>query len=117
MPDAEAPTLGAYLRAWLESQSERLRPSTLASYTGIVERHLVPHLGDVPLDQLDADRVNRVYHHLLTSGGRQGTPLAIRTVGTVASLLRRALDHRAVHVSLVHDPPGEVALVRLPPAR
>ncbi len=113
--DGRTPTLRAFLGHWLELQSERLRPATLGSYTGLVERYLVPHLGDVALDQLDSERIERLYHHLLTEGGTQGKPLAIRTVGTVDTVLRTALDDACARGLIEHNVAVDVDLPRIHP--
>jgi integrase len=45
-------TLGGWLRQWLEEAEHKVSPKTLERYREIVEKHLVPALGSVPLAKL-----------------------------------------------------------------
>lgn len=45
-----------YARAWLEARHD-LRPTTRASYTTALERHLIPAFGETPLHEIDAAAV------------------------------------------------------------
>lgn len=49
-------TFAFYARTWLESRHD-LRPTTRASYTSALERHLIPAFGATPIDALTADAV------------------------------------------------------------
>lgn len=89
MPDG--PTLETYLREWLELQRARLQPYSWRSYRGNVDRYLVPALGDRPLGELTVAEVETFLARLLTSGGVNGKPLSLRTVGFCHTVLRKAL--------------------------
>ena len=58
-----------WLHDWLDNY---IKPSsktkTCARYTEIVERHIIPHLGDVELDELTALVIQRYVTHLSTNG-------------------------------------------------
>ena len=82
-----------------------VRVSTYASYRGLVERHVVPALGHVQLQQLSADRLDRFYADLVAQG------LATKTVRNIHVLLHRALTD-AVRKNLV---PRNVADAADPP--
>jgi integrase len=45
------------LAAWLASVSESVRPSTLASYRRVARNHILPALGDKPVEHLDRKAV------------------------------------------------------------
>lgn len=85
------PPLGAYLDEWLERRRNQIRPSALATYRGVVRRHLGPHLGSIPLPELDRRAIETFYVRLLDSGGRDGEPLSARTIQLVHAVLRTAL--------------------------
>lgn len=95
-----APTLGDYLADWLELQRARLQPSTWESYRHKLDRYVLPRLGGVPLTALDAAALTRLYAHLLRAGGRDGRPLAPRTVKYAAAVVHAALAD-AVRLGLV----------------
>ena len=49
-PAAAKQTFAEYATAWLTDRAD-LRPRTAELYRGLLNRHLIPHLGDVPLSQ------------------------------------------------------------------
>ena len=59
----ELGTSGEYLLSWVaRHERERdLKPSTLRGYRAHVEDRLIPHLGEVPLQKLNADHIWRVF--------------------------------------------------------
>jgi hypothetical protein len=62
-------TLAEYLRGqWLPAAKTRVRPGTWVEYQRKVETHLVPTLGQVPLQQLTTVILNAHYQQLLDRG-------------------------------------------------
>src|SRR3972149_1954595 len=83
---APTPTLADYLRKWLKEAAPRtLRPRTLAGYTSIVERHLIPALGRIRLRKLQPGDID-AYLNSATEAG-----LTPRTGQYHHAVLRRAL--------------------------
>jgi hypothetical protein len=70
---AEAWTVARWLRYWLSTRSS-IRPSTLRSYTEHVERHLIPHLGRVPLGELSSRHITDMIAVLAATDNRYGRP-------------------------------------------
>jgi len=101
----EKRTAGAFLTDWLDSTRPSIRPSTFASYSQIVNLHLVPALGDVPLVQLRPDQVDALLRAKLAAG------LSPRRVAYIRAVLRRALG-QGVRWSLIARNPA--ALVDAP---
>lgn len=101
-------TLGAYLLdRWLPIQESRLRPSTYLSYASIVRLHVVPYIGLIRLDKLQAADLDGLYLDLLRSGNRRGRttggldPTSVRYVHRVinkalADALRKGVVSRNV---------------------
>ncbi len=82
----ERETLGAFLDAWLRDvAAPRLRPRTFESYRAIVQQHLKPALGRLPLARLTPHRVQAYMNEQLSSG------LLPRTVQYHHAVLRAAL--------------------------
>jgi len=83
---APDPTLADYLRKWLAEAAPRtLRPRTLAGYTSIVERHLIPALGRIRLCKLHPGDIDTYLNRVVESG------LTTRTAQYHHAVLRRAL--------------------------
>ncbi len=100
-------TVAQFLRRWLEEVAKpSLRPSTYAGYKVVIEKHLVPHIGKLPLEKLTPQDVQA----LLAERSRAG--LSPRTVQLIRAVLRRALG-QAVEWDLV----GRNAAVPAKPPR
>jgi integrase len=70
----------------------RVRPSTYESYARLVDRHLIPHLGSIPLAHLSPQQVQAWVSAELATGRCRGTGgLAPRTVQYARAVLRSAL--------------------------
>ena len=62
-------TVADYLRGqWLPAVQTRLRPGTWVEYQRKVDTHLVPAIGQVPLQQLTTAMLNALYKELLARG-------------------------------------------------
>ena len=104
----ERQTVGQFLKHWLEhSAKPSLRPSSYASYSRLIDRHLVPALGRIPLQKLAPQHVQAFLNEKLASH------LSPRTVQYLRAVLRRALG-QALKWGLV---PRNVATLVDPPPR
>jgi hypothetical protein len=61
-------TVADWLEIWLTSRT-RVRDKTLRGYTAHVRLHLVPHLGQVLLAELDVAHLDRAFTALLLQDG------------------------------------------------
>jgi integrase len=78
--------VGPYLRQWLDEVARpRVRASTLKSYREIVEGHLVPELGNIPIAKLTPAEVQAFLNR------KQASDLSARRVQYIHAVLRRAL--------------------------
>jgi integrase len=86
-------SLGHFLVGqWLPAIERTVRATTFINYRVHVERHLVPHLGAVPLDEVTGTLINKVYADLLVGGNvTNGGPLSPTTVRRIHATLHRAL--------------------------
>jgi integrase len=101
--------LGTFLEVdWLPAVRARLRASTFATYQTFAAKYVIPHLGALPLAGITAADLNKLYADLLDHGGRDGRPLAAKTVRHVHQLIRTALGD-AVRWGMVPRNPAEAA--------
>lgn len=87
-------TFGTYLlERWLPVQQTRLKRSTWDNQRRNVENHVIPHLGNIPIRELQPEDIDGLYAHLLTVGRRNrgGGGLSPKTVRNVHALIRKAL--------------------------
>lgn len=79
-------TMKTFLVHWIdETARERVRPSTLAAYSGHVQQHIVPALGSERLRSLTPQHVNKLMSDMVSAG------LSPATANRVRSTLRNAL--------------------------
>jgi integrase len=117
-------TVGDFLHEWLAAIEARgLRPNTLSTYRMLVEKHLIPRVGSVPLQKLSASHLNAAYADMLASGRRNvktAAGLSPRTVRYAHSVIRKALadavkwNSLARNVADAADPPRKAATQKAP---
>ncbi|MEX2553902.1 MAG: site-specific integrase [Actinomycetota bacterium] len=103
-------TVGDYVESWIAAAqgNGRIRPGTASLYETVLRAYIVPTVGHKSLQELRATDLDRAYAHLLKQGGRQGGPLAAKTVKSAHTLLHKALSD-AVKKGLISSNPAEVA--------
>ncbi|MGZ6609009.1 MAG: tyrosine-type recombinase/integrase [Solirubrobacteraceae bacterium] len=86
-------TLGEYLlERWLPLMEHSVRPSTWHNYGRVIERHIIPTLGSVPLQALNVDHLDDLYRQLATNGRlRDGQGLSPKSIRHVHTTLHKAL--------------------------
>ncbi len=90
------PTLAEFLEPWLACLSNQGRkPTTLRGCRGSIERHVVPSLGSVPLQDLRPTDLDALYASLLRSG------LSMTSVHHVHAVVSKLL-HDAERKELVN---------------
>jgi integrase len=100
-------TVADYLRGqWLPVVQTRLRPGTWVEYGRKVETHLIPAIGQVPLQQLTTAMLNALYQQLLQRG------VGPRTVQYVHATIRKALNDAVRWGLLVRNPANHAAAPR-----
>jgi integrase len=99
-------TVGEHVRARFEQwkATGTVSPKTAEGYAGLIERHIVPHLGSKLLQKLTTRDVEAWHSTLLTSGrkGRYGRPdgqagVSTRTIGHAHRILSKALREGMRH--------------------
>ncbi|MBA3267340.1 MAG: site-specific integrase [Acidimicrobiia bacterium] len=90
-------SLGRYLlQQWLPAKQVSLRPSTWDGYRRVIELHVLPRIGHIPLRRLRVEHVEALYSHLLVNGRRDGTGgLDPKSVLEVHVIVRKALADAA----------------------
>jgi integrase len=86
-----AGTLAELLDRWFETASGDWAASTKRETKSLVEHHLKPHLGHLPITKVTTADIDGVYAYLRRCGGRMRRPLAAGTVHRVHVVLHRAL--------------------------
>jgi integrase len=99
---ASRETVRAYLERWLDTWAKpRLRIRTHQSYRWLMERYVLPVLGDLRLSQLTPADIQHLYNRMAEGG------LSTRTIRYTHSVLRSALV-QAVRVNLIVRNPADL---------
>ncbi len=86
LPSADQ-TLGAFLKTWLEDTAQlNLRERTYIRYCELMKVHVIPTLGNVKLQKLSPQQLQRLYKTKLDEGS------APQTVKHIHRVLHRALN-------------------------
>jgi len=100
--DPSKQTVGQYLSQWLAtSVAARVRASTLDSYTRLMRASILPTIGEVPVQKLNAAQVQRLYTDLLAAGLSHRTVRYVHTVLKMA--MKQAVRWRLVARNVVDD--------------
>lgn len=94
-------TVGELLRDWLQLKKSEITSQSFQDYSHVVEKHLVPALGDVRVQRLTAARVQAQYSEWQAGG------MGAWTLRGCHMRLSQALKH-AVHFGVITSNPCEV---------
>lgn len=103
-------TVGGYLRDWVERQV-RIKPTTRYEKRRMIERLIVPHLGDIPLRQLEPRHVEdwlaalaRHPNHRTKQPG-----LSAASIRSARGVLVTALNAAVAHRTIPYNPAAVVS--------
>ena len=66
---ADEYTVVAWLRTWFELYAKpHIRPSTMNYYHRNIEQHIIPAIGDIPLNKLTTRDLQKLYNDLQSNG-------------------------------------------------
>lgn len=89
--DRNSGTVAELLKQWMEDKRAQVRVTTYRGYEWLVERHLIPHLGHIRLDELKPIHLQTAYRKMMDGE----KPLSNRSVKHAHQILSQTLD-RAV---------------------
>ena len=102
-------TVTAYLDDWIDSHAMEIKPRTLHDYRSCIRLYVTPRIGHLPIQAVRPSTITKLYRELLTSGGRDGKPLAVATVTHLHAVLRKAFRDAVIVDELISINPVERA--------
>jgi hypothetical protein len=90
LPEPSKTTISEYPRSWLDG-THGLSPKIPGRYRELVELQIIPHLGNIALQKLTPQQIEKWHGVLLESGRCDGRPLSARTVDHAHRVLHRTL--------------------------
>lgn len=98
-PKPAAPTVREYATPWLERITPELAPATMVSYRSMMTNHIVPALGDIPLDALDVAKVKALLADKAQDGFAKNSVQIIRA--TLSTMLGDAIEDGVLTTNVV----------------
>lgn len=83
--------LSAVAQRWEENIAQQVKESSFVKYHAIVTKHLLPALGNVCVEDMTHELIESFSITLLRGEGKNGRPLAPRTVSDILCVLRSIL--------------------------
>lgn len=77
---ADKSTIEQMLLEWLEYKSAVVKPTTLASYTFLAHKHIIPRLGKILVQKLEPEHLDQMYREMHKKGLKHNTIRRIHTV-------------------------------------
>ena len=68
-------TVAKFLIDWFDAVSPNWSPTTASQTKSVIDHHLIPRLGYLPLQRLRTEYIDALYGELQRSGGPDGRPL------------------------------------------
>lgn len=93
-PKMEDISLKELLNQWLQSNKMRYKQSTYSKYRYIIDRHLIPAIGNMQVNHVNVSEINKFLGDKLEQGGLEGKkPLSPSYVRTMALILNAAFNY------------------------
>lgn len=112
-----ASTVGELLRVWFAAASPGFASRTVAETRSVLDRHLLPDLGSVPLRGLTALAIEEYYAGMADHGGQGREALAAGTVQRIHGILRLGLQQGVRAGWIPSNPAAEARRPRPAPPR
>jgi integrase len=109
MPIAGTPvSLVVYFTSWLENMAPSLRPKTWIQYEQVVNKHILPSLGHLSVQELKANQIQEFYRLKLQAGTGH------RTLTLINCILHHALEDAVANGFIFRNPVREIPKLRQP---
>lgn len=91
-------TVRQVMYEWMAFRKDSVKESTFAHYTNLLERHILPTLGNIYMSVLTAEMINTFLKEQLNSGRADGKGgLSPKTVSDIRSVLLLGLEYARQH--------------------
>ncbi len=81
-------TVKKLIKIWFdESVKNTVKAKTLERYEGVTSRYVIPHIGNMPVGEINAMVLQKLFNKLFASGGEGGRPLSPRSVNMTRTIM------------------------------
>lgn len=106
-------TLSEYLSMWLEEYARpNIAITTYSGYAVNINNHIIPYIGNIPLQELQPIQIQKLYNHLAKEGNStKKCGLSPRSIQYIHMVLKQALK-KAYEIQLI--PKNVADMVKIP---
>ena len=100
-------TVKEWLNIWYESYViNNVRTSTRVSYEGIINNHLIPHIGHIKLVDLKKIHIEKMYNDLLINKSNKNSKkvLSVKSIRNIHLVLHKALNEAVEREYIIKNP-------------
>lgn len=105
-------TLQQWLEVWLKEYNGNIKPYSYRTYSDRIRLHIVPALGRLKLQALNAPTVQR-FINWMKDGDKETAPLSPKTVKSVHGVLHKALQQALILGYIKTNPADHCTLPRI----
>lgn len=112
-------TTNELMTAWLDRcERERVKPRTYSRYKGLIVQHILPELGDTPIDDLGRRQISEfLTAHQVDGNLRGGEALSATSTNLMLTVLNAAFTYACDMELLPANPCDRIRRVPGPPSR
>ena len=114
-------TVETWMDEWFENVAKlKVRPSSHQTYRGYIDHHIVPNIGNIPLEKLSTMDLQKLYRKLMNKGRverieakDQPKGLSAKTVRSINQVISSAMDFAVAQKIIPENPCKAVALPKV----
>ena len=111
-------TTNELMTAWLDRcERERVKPRTYSRYKGLIVQHILPELGDTPIDDLGRRQISEFLTAHQADGNLRGEALSATSTNLMLTVLNAAFTYACDMELLPANPCDRIRRVPGPPPR
>jgi len=116
-PEPSEPTVRQLCKSFLQDKQEKVKQSTCSTYTTIIEKHILPNMGELRVGELTMESVRELLRK--SAEGDSEEPLASSTMRGIITVMRGMLSYAEQQgwsvppASAFQRPPKKAAEVRV----
>lgn len=97
----EIPTFQSYTEEWLRTYKQGLKPTTMRGYQALLNSHLYPAFGSMPVNEIDAKGIQTMFTDCAKHGKSRKTIVEIRNL--LKQILQSALQDELIEKNPASD--------------
>ena len=104
-----------WMEEWLHNYAHiNVRPSTYINYEGYIYNHIIPNIGDLPIQKLTPPIVQNFYNEKYLNGRTDGKGgLSSKTLRNMHNMFHQAMEQAKINGLIMHNPTDNAIIPKL----